>query len=245
VRTRGRVCPIAFALVLILCTGRGTLWAAQPAAPPEAPTKESVGRVEAQSRPMTSVPVVRTDDVFPSSFAVLYDQTANVNANATSQNFEAAYNAYDNQAADDFVVTAGSGWNVTTVFAPGTYSTTHGTPASMRVTFFADAGGFPGATICDFPALAFTEAPTGAFTIALPGGCVLSAGTKWVSVVANLNFGGGGGQWFWSTRTVLTGNPSRWQNPGGGFNTGCSTWGTRTTCLSVRSTNARHSAARA
>jgi len=95
VRTRGRVCPIAFALVLILCTGRGTLWAAQPAAPPEAPTKESVGRVEAQSRPMTSVPVVRTDDVFPSSFAVLYDQTANVNANATSQNFEAAYNAYD------------------------------------------------------------------------------------------------------------------------------------------------------
>ena len=181
---------------------------------------------------MTSVPVVRTDDVFPSSFAVLYDQTANVNANATSQNFEAAYNAYDNQAADDFVVTAGSGWNVTTVFAPGTYSTTHGTPASMRVTFFADAGGFPGATICDFPALAFTEAPTGAFTIALPGGCVLSAGTKWVSVVANLNFGGGGGQWFWSTRTVLTGNPSRWQNPGGGFNTGCSTWGTRTTCLS-------------
>ena len=51
------------------------------------------------------------------------------------------------------------------------------------------------------------------------------------SVVANLNFAGGGGQWFWSTRTVLTGNPSKWQNPGGGFQTGFATWGTRTTCL--------------
>src|ERR1700741_4660602 len=48
---------------------------------------------------------------------VLYDQpSASVN-NSTSQNFEAVYDDYDNQAADDFVVTAGSGWNVTTVFA--------------------------------------------------------------------------------------------------------------------------------
>jgi len=102
----------------------------------------------------------------------------------------------------------------------------------MRVTFFADGGGVPGATICDFPTLAFSDAPAGSFTINIPGGCVLSAGTKWVSVVANLNFGGGGGQWFWSTRTVLTGNPSKWQNPGSGFQTPCSTWGTRTSCLS-------------
>ena len=230
-RTRGRVSLIAIGLVL--CTvGRGTPWAAEAVVPNAESTKEMVGRVEAQSKPVVSVPAVRNEDPFPASLAVLYDQTANVNANATSQNFEASYDIYDNQAADDFIVSAGSGWNVTTVFAPGAYSTTHGTPASMRVTFFADAAGVPGAPICDFPALAFTEAPVGAFTINIPGGCVLSTGKKWVSVVANLNFGGGGGQWFWSTRTVLTGSPSKWQNPGGGFNTGCSTWGTRTTCLS-------------
>ena len=166
-----------------------------------------------------------------SPLVVLYDQTANINLNAASQNFEAANDAFDNQAADDFVVTGGGGWNVTSVFAPGVYSTTHGTPTSMRVAFYADAGGNPGAIVCDFPTAAFVEGPAGSFTITLPGGCILSPGTKWVSVVANMAFGGGGGQWFWSTRTVLTGNPSRWQNPGGGFGTGCTTWGTRTTCL--------------
>jgi hypothetical protein len=237
VRIRGRVLPITIGLVLSLCTGRGTLWAADAAAPEAVPTKETAPRPEpqAQPRPVTSVLVDRIgdikDDSVPTPFAVLYDQSTSIGTNATSQNFEAAYDAYDNQAADDFVVTAGAGWNVTTVFAPGAYSATHGSPASMRVTFFADAAGVPGAPICDFPALAFTEAPVGTFTINIPGGCILTAGTKWVSVVANLNFGGGGGQWFWSTRTVLTGNPSKWQNPGGGFMTPCATWGTRTTCL--------------
>src|SRR5262245_36641369 len=56
--------------------------------------------------------------------AVLYNQTTAINANANSQNFEASFDEDDNQAADDFVVSP-LGWNVTRVFAPGTYSPTH------------------------------------------------------------------------------------------------------------------------
>ena len=228
------VCTIlSFALML-----GGWVAAATPRGDQKGLSKLAAAAEEAR-RPVVDVPLVvgqvdRTAEGAASlaPLVVLYDQTSSVNANSTSQNFEAAYDAYDDQAADDFVVTAGGGWNVTTVFAPGVYSTTHGTPSSMRVAFYGDAGGLPGAIICDFPTLAFVEAPVGTFTMTLPGGCLLSPGTKWVSVVANLNYGGGGGQWFWSTRTVLTGTASMWQNPGGGFATTCASWGTRTTCLS-------------
>ena len=162
--------------------------------------------------------------------AVLYDQSAPINENASSQNYETSYDEFDTQAADDFVV-GSLGWNVTRVFVPGDYSTPHRTPTSVQVAFYADAGGLPGAVICNYPAQPFVEAPVGTFTIDIPG-CVLTPGTKWVSVVANLNIAGGaGGQWFWSTRPVLTGNPSKWKNPGDGLHTQCEDWGTRTACL--------------
>jgi hypothetical protein len=165
---------------------------------------------------------------------VLYDQLtpASATANATSQNFEAIYDTYDTQAADDFVVT-GSGWNVTTVVAPGAYSVTHGVPSSIHVAFYNDLAGLPsGAPVCDRPTATFVEGPTGTYTITLAPACTLSPGTKWVSVQVNLNFGGGGGQWFWTTRTVTSNSGAAWQNPGGGFGTPCASWGREATCLS-------------
>jgi slime mold repeat-containing protein len=235
VRIPRRALPIQLGLVLGLVLGPATTLATEAVSSDAESSKESRGRIDFQSRPVTSTPVTRGDggppNKLPLPFAVLYDQTTSMNLNAASQNFETANDDFDNQAADDFIVTGG-GWSVTTVFAPGVYSATHGTPTSMRVAFYADAGGVPGALLCDFPTATFVEAPVGSFLITLPGGCTLSPGTKWVSVVANMAFAGGaGGQWFWSTRTVLTGNPSKWQNPGGGFGTPCTTWGTRTTCL--------------
>ena len=50
---------------------------------------------------------------------VLYDQYDNATAtppvDITSQDFEASFDAFDNQAADDFVVPVGETWNVTEV----------------------------------------------------------------------------------------------------------------------------------
>jgi hypothetical protein len=165
-----------------------------------------------------------------SAAVVLYDQTTAVNDGANSQNYETSFDDFDDQAADDFVVSS-LGWNVTRVFASGAYSATHRIPTSVRVAFYADASGVPGALLCNFPTQPFVEAPSGTFTIDIPG-CALTPGRKWVSVIANLNIAGGaGGQWFWDTRTILTGITAKWQNPLGGLHMGCTTWGTMSSCV--------------
>src|SRR5262245_2173576 len=189
----------------------------------------------AQRRPVLAAEPASGGEPQPLA-AVLYDQSTGANNGANSQNFEAAFDDYDNQAADDFVVSP-LGWNVTKVFASGDYSTPHRTPTSMRVTFYANSSGVPGAVICDFPTATFVESPVGTFTITIPG-CVLTPGTKWVSVVANLNLANGaGGQWYWDSRAPLTGNAARWQNPLNGLHMGCTTWGTLATCLNDTDTD--------
>ena len=53
---------------------------------------------------------------------VLYDQYDNQAANATSsQNFEDANNAFDDELADDFVVPGGATWNIDQVDVAGVY----------------------------------------------------------------------------------------------------------------------------
>jgi subtilisin-like proprotein convertase family protein len=220
VRTRGTLS--ASCLTLALIRGRAPV-AAEPVADETSKHYESERSATELVTSPEGTPQVPL-------LAVLYDQTTAINESANSQNYETSFDDYDDQAADDFVVSS-LGWNVTRVFAPGNYTATHRIPTSVRVAFYADAGGVPGAVLCNFTAQPFVEAPSGSFTIGIPG-CVLTPGRKWVSVVANLDiFGGAGGQWFWSTRTVLTGNPAKWQNPGGGLHMGCGTWGNVTTCL--------------
>ena len=211
-RTRGTLSASCLGLTLALSRGRAPV-AAEPV------SADETSKHHASERRATEL-VTSNEGTPPMPLlAVLYDQTTAINEGANSQNFETAFDDYDNQAADDFVVSS-LGWNVTRVFAPGDYSTTHRIPTSMRVAFYADASGVPGAVLCNFPAQPFVEAPSGSFTIDIPG-CALTPGRKWVSVVANLNVAGGaGGQWFWSTRTVLTGIAAKWQNPGGASTSG-------------------------
>src|SRR5262245_1810078 len=54
--------------------------------------------------------------------AILYNQYDNSGAVAlNSQNFEAAYDAYDDQAADDFFVPANTSWKIVGVGIQGLY----------------------------------------------------------------------------------------------------------------------------
>ena len=66
----------------------------------------------------------------------------------------------------------------------------------------------------------------GNFSIPLPTNLVLTSGTYWVSVQANMDFTPGG-EWGWTDRTVTSNSPAVWQNPGGGFGTPCTTYGRR------------------
>lgn len=160
--------------------------------------------------------------------AVLYSQNDNDGGTGvTSQNFEATFDAYDNSGADDFKVPKGSTWIVSSVDVTGVYYNGSGPAASEHVTFYANAGGLPGAAVADFPAAAGSDS-SGSFSI--PVKAKLKKGTYWVGVSANLDFQAGG-QWGWEIRSVQAGNAAAWQNPGGGFGVGCTTWDALQTCL--------------
>ena len=164
--------------------------------------------------------------------AVLYDQTDGASGNGVpDQDFEAAYDAYDSEAADDFVVPA-EGWSVETVTTVGTYTST-GTSGSIDVTIAMDAAGVPGAPVagCVYPDLVPTTDTGGSYVMTLAPVCVLPAGTYWLVMQSNLDYAGGaGGQHFWSNRTATSNGPARWQNPNDGFGSGCTTWTDFITC---------------
>jgi hypothetical protein len=162
---------------------------------------------------------------------VLYDQYDNATGAAyTSQDFETAFDAYDNQAADDFVVPTGETWNIDQVDVQGQYST-GGPAAAFHVFIYSDAGGLPGTNVYTALDQAYSDGGTGTdFVITLSSPATLTEGTYWVSVQSRQDFGTAG-QWFWNDRSVQSGNPAAWQNPGGGFGTPCTTWGVRGTCI--------------
>lgn len=163
------------------------------------------------------------------TLGTLYSQTDSPSSNgAPAQNFEAAFNIYDNEGADDFVVPANTQWDVDGVVIIGTQST-GGTPASVNVAFYADDATFPAATpTCNYANVAtFTGNTT--INVTLPSVCSLTPGNWWVAFSVNQNFNPSG-QYFWSNRTVQSNNGGVWRNPGGGFGTSCANWDRQTTC---------------
>jgi hypothetical protein len=183
---------------------------------------------------LTGLSVVRA--AAPAKAAVtLYDQINNEGTTAiSSQDFETVNNAFDDEAADDFVVPGGNSWTVSEVDMHGAPFNGNVQPPTFNVVFYADAAGSPGAVVATRAGIVptITAADNGHFNYALPVAptVVLSPGTYWVSIVARLDFNGGG-QWGWQIRTVQSGSPAKWRNPGGGFATACSAFATRTTCI--------------
>lgn len=165
--------------------------------------------------------------------ATLYDQNSNDSGvGIVSQNFEASFDAYDSQGADDFSVPVGSCWKIKAVDVTGVYFNGPGPAPSVHVTFYKQKGGAPNelAIIADFPAIVPTDVG-GSFAIALPTGVKAKSGKKyWVSVQANMDFALGG-EWGWETTNTLSGIGAKWKNPGGGFGTGCSTYGDMVSCI--------------
>jgi uncharacterized repeat protein (TIGR01451 family) len=163
---------------------------------------------------------------------ILYDQLSSPAGNgAPDQNFEAAQDAFDSEAADDFVVTDAGGWDITGINTVGTTGAAGG--ATVDVTFHANAPGggdpdLPGAAECTYAALVPGDIG-GSLTITLPSTCSLAQGTHWVAIVVNQNFGTHG-QHFWANRTVQNGSEGVFRNPANGFGTGCTTFTPQTIC---------------
>jgi hypothetical protein len=163
--------------------------------------------------------------------AVLYDQNDNdTGVGVNSQNFETQYDIYDNAGADDFKVPGGHVWKVKKVNVTGVYYNGSGPCRDETVTYYKDSSGTPGVVKATVTAVGADSG--GSLSILAPTKLKGGSGGKtyWVSVVCNMDFGVGG-QWGWETRSVQNGNPGKWQNPGNGFGTGCTTWQDVQTCV--------------
>ncbi len=166
----------------------------------------------------------------PNVATVLYTQLDNASGNgAPIQNFEAALDAYDTEGADDFMVPAG-GWTVEQFNFVVNYGL--GDPdlvtETANLTVYADNAGLPGSAVCTYTELARTVSGSD-MSVPLPTSCLLPEGTYWVALQLNRDFTGGG-QVFWSNRTVASGSDAAWRNTGGGFGIGCTDWDYMSTC---------------
>jgi hypothetical protein len=167
--------------------------------------------------------------VNPPDLDVLYDQTAGVGTvSEVSQNFEASFDTYDCQGADDFEVPAGETWTIESIDVPGAYFNGVGPANSFNVWFYNDAAGLPGTEAASALNASYTDpGGLGAVTVMMSPAIVLPEGSYWVSVQANIDFGVGG-EWGWTEHLPIN-TESTWQNPGGGFGLPCPTWGYRVT----------------
>src|SRR5437762_5603594 len=123
-----RVIPFIL-IILVMLVGGGIALAGVPAAVPAgigvAPPAQGKGSTQPLSKPQTSFAgTPRKLSLAPPAApnVTLYDQYNNAAANSTSsQDFETAFDAFDDQVADDFVVPSGQTWQVNEVDVAGVY----------------------------------------------------------------------------------------------------------------------------
>jgi len=160
--------------------------------------------------------------------AVLYDQYDNAGGTASLSATFTDFPTFDSDLADDFVVPGGQTWNVDSIDADGLYFNGSGPATDWNVFIYTDSGGLPGTQIYSTTNIPITEVGT-TFTANLSPAAVLTAGTYWIEIQANMTFGTQG-EWGWSDRTVQSNNSAAFQNPGGGLGV-CPTWTAKLTCI--------------
>ncbi|HEY3778962.1 MAG TPA: hypothetical protein VGL35_12985 [Rhizomicrobium sp.] len=166
--------------------------------------------------------------------SMLYNQNSNnTGVGLASMNFTSGSITNENSAgADDFVVPKGKTWKVKEVDVSGIYYNNFaaGPATDENVFFYKDKNGKPGKRVAKILGLHGTD-NAGSFSLELGKKAVkLTAGTYWVSVVADMNFEATS-QWGWYINSQIHGNPAMWENPDNGYGTGCTTWGELGTCV--------------
>lgn len=142
---------------------------------------------------------------------VLHDQFDSASGNGTpDQDFEAALDAFDAQAADDFAVPVDAAWIVREVRTMGSTAIAGGATVSVALHHNASGGGnpdLPGAAVagCSHSGITPTTDLGGSFVIPLPQDCLLTSGSYWLLLQTRQNVATHG-QHFWSARAIRTGS---------------------------------------
>jgi hypothetical protein len=160
---------------------------------------------------------------------VLYDQYNNAGPDATRSTTFTDLPDFSTDLADDFVVPAGQTWNVQSIDADGTYFFGPGPATDWNVFIYTDSSSLPGTQI--FSATNQPVVVVGTtFTVNLPVAAVLSAGTYWIEIQANMTFDPQG-EWEWTDRMLQSNSGAAIRNPGGAV--GCGTdWIRKIFCVS-------------
>jgi len=149
-----------------------------------------------------------------------------------SQNFEPDLDAWDCQAADDFVVPKGETWSIKQVEVSGWYWGNGIAAKSENVVFYRNAGGLPGREVGRYTELVGADPHHwGAFVIDLPRSMKLGPGRYWISVQANIDWNVTATTWGWESRAPKRGRAAAWVNPLDGFESGCTSYEVESTCL--------------
>jgi hypothetical protein len=169
-----------------------------------------------------------TTHATPATAPILYSQYDNPNSQQIlGQNFEIPHSTWDSQSADDFTVPPGQTWRIKQIDVAGS---ARDLVPQATVEIYADNGGLPGTQLSSATRRP-TQLGSGDLTIKLGSAnfVTLTSGTYWVSVYADMAIFTYG-EWGWTDRTVQSGYPAAFQEPGDGFGVGCPTWGNLVTC---------------
>jgi hypothetical protein len=159
----------------------------------------------------------------------LYDQRGSSSGTGIdSQNFETFYDAYDDEAADDFIVPEGMRWKISEVDMEGYYN--EGPADTFSVVFYRNSHGGPGKMIAQFTVVPPWYNGDGSLPLDLGGSVTLKPGHYWLSIQANQDFEPNG-EWWWASMDNAVGAPAMWRNPGDGFQTGCTDWAVENICV--------------
>jgi hypothetical protein len=168
-------------------------------------------------------PVVRHSP----AITVLYNQNSDGDGySVNSQIYDltytsGVYTAYNDQAADDFVVPQGKTWKITEIDVTGSGT---GSPASENVYFYRDDHGRPGKPVKGGSFTNLNGSGDPDFAISLGKGVRLRAGHYWVSVQANCAPFLGCSEWEWATTATIANDKAVWEQPDNAYNTGCRAW---------------------
>jgi hypothetical protein len=157
------------------------------------------------------------------ALTVLYDQTGDDSGFATIS--YASGNAFVSQAADDFSVPDGGIWTVKEVDADGMYFNGYGPAETVYVVFYEDRHGKPGKAVASL-AVSPSADHLGSFVLPLGNGVTLGGGQYWLSVAADLGFGGGLWAWENQSRGTKEGDRAMYRDPNQ-----CPRWRTEKKCL--------------
>ena len=159
------------------------------------------------------------------SGAVLYDQTNFAGPNDWPSDDYPGSPTVSTQIADDFTVPPGQSWVPSQVDVFGLYSPMI-PPSVVNVFLYSSAGSVPGTELHRRTGV---STPGPHYSVSLSGAPMLAPGAYWVSVQqAGATFMQPA--WGWFERTVQSGQPAAFRNPGGGIST-CTNWRARNTCF--------------